>query len=297
MKKLAGLLAVVISCFALSGAFAAVKTVSSKKNSGAGGTTSGAGGFVPKKASAVAMKESEFSTSKLGASLLPNVVSLATSAVQIVKQQKELSAECEPTSREINFVNNMVKEWAYAGAANPLGDDPENDERNCSQKSNTSGYTYRNYIEDNYDSMESVADCFDVFDKSEADGAVWANFPKASVATYCPDGSCTKNSKKASNMWELFDLVEFTEDDYTVDEWKEATALMEKAKNCSAGVLAAKKKEALTGLVTGAISNVGQSSGTGDTSSIMEMVTGMAGQKGLGGLGGITSMAGQFLNR
>ena len=295
MRKIAGFLVVIVGCLMLSGSFAAVKKVGSKATSGASIGGSG-GGLTPKKASAVAAKESDFSTSSIGASLLPNAITLAQGAIQVAKQQKELAANCEPTSREINFVNSMIKEWAEAGAANPLGEDPENSDKNCGTFGGGT-YTYSNYVEDNYDSMDSVADCYDVFDATEAKGAVWENFPKAAVATYCPSGeSCSKNSKKASNMWVLFDMIDFTEKDYTVEEWKDAQALMEKATNCTPANLAAKKKEAFSGLAMGALGNLGQTTNT-DTGSIMEVVSGVAGQKGLGGLGGIGSMATQFLSR
>lgn len=105
MKKLS-LFFVGVAAVAMCGdAFAAVKNLT------------------PKKAQAVAIQEDSLSTSSIGTSLLPSVIGLATNVIQINKEQKELSSKCEPTTSEIEFVNNMMKEWAMAGAENPIKSD------------------------------------------------------------------------------------------------------------------------------------------------------------------------------
>ena len=67
--------------------------------------------LVPKKADSVVKREASTSTTATGASLLPTAANLVLSVIQLNQQQKALTAECEPTSRELNFVNNMIKEW------------------------------------------------------------------------------------------------------------------------------------------------------------------------------------------
>ena len=262
------------------------------------GPTKSSGGLVPKKAQAVATQESSFSTSSVGTSLLPGVIGLATNVIQINKEQKELSAKCEPTNREIDFVNDMIKEWAMAGAINPL---ENSEDKKCGGEGLKD--SFESWVRDNPESAndESVM-CFEVFNETKNNkDAVWNGFPKASVAKYCSDGSdysdCSSGSqRKATNMWAVFSLVnsDFSEKDYTVEELKQATSLLEKLENCSSGKLAAKRKEAFGGLIMNSINNMGNNSNA-NTGSVMEMVSGLATQKGVGGIGGIANMATQFL--
>ena len=62
------------------------------------------------KAAPVAAAESTTSTAT--ASLVPTVLGIIGGVQQLTNQQRQLTAECIPTSQEINWVNNMVKEWA-----------------------------------------------------------------------------------------------------------------------------------------------------------------------------------------
>ena len=66
--------------------------------------------LVPKKADSVAKRETSTSVNDLGSSLLPTAIGLVGNVMALSQQQKALTAECEPTSKEITFVNNMVKE-------------------------------------------------------------------------------------------------------------------------------------------------------------------------------------------
>lgn len=279
MNKFLSFLMCLFICSESLNAFAAVKS------------------YTPKKAQAVSVKEDGLSSSGLGASLLPGVIGLATNVIQINKEQKELSAKCEPTSREVDFVNKMVKEWAMAGAVNPLS---SND-----KKCNTTGDvdTYKTWVRDNYESANDESEmCFEIFKETgDKEDAVWNGFPKASLTEYCSDGSdysdCSSGSKrKATNMWALFNMIDFTEKDYTVEELTQAKSLLEKVENCSTGKLAAKKREAFSGLVMDSINNMGTQTNA-NTGSVMEMVSGLATQKGVGGIGGIANMATQFLGK
>ena len=273
MKKI---IALVLCAFAVADfgtAFGAVKTLA------------------PKKAAPVAKKETSVSSS-IGASLLPTALSMVNAGITLSKQQRELSAECEPTQREITFVNNLVKEWAIAGATNPMG---KSGWVTCA-----AGRHYKDSIKDAYEYGETDTSkiCFDVYDQKEARGAVWAGFPKADIATYCADGStsCKGNSqKKMSNLWEIYQLIGWQDADFIGSESSEATKLNERIAKCAPAKLNARKTEAMGGFIKDTVSNIGKPMGT---ETIMESVQGILSQSGsgfAGTLGGLTNVAGQLM--
>lgn len=252
--------------------------------------------LMPKKADPVAKRDGvSTSTTATGASLLPTAVNLVGSVIQLNQQQKALTAECEPTSRELNFVNNMIKEWANAGGRNPLGS--LRGVRACD--ANESYATAVRYAGNGL-TIDNSTICWDTFTDTEARHAVWAGYPKASVAEYCSDGGdnlsmCSKSSRrKVTNMWTLFDIIDFENKDYTQSEASQAAALLEKASKCSGNKLAAKRLETFGGFITGTISNLGQPT---NTDSIMNAVSGIVGQTGFGNIGGIANVATQLLDK
>lgn len=253
--------------------------------------------LVPKKAESVAKRDVSTSTTATGASLLTTAATLAGNVYALSQQQKALTAECEPTSREITFVNNMIKEWAIAGAINPLAGE-RNGLRACRKDE---GETYENTV--TRAGMGVTVDpsgiCYDTFTDADARGAVWAGFPKAVVVDYCADGvslnMCSKNKrKKMTNMWTLFDMIDFDNRDYTRTEATQAVALLQKATNCSGTKLAAKRLETFGNFITGTIGNMGQTTNTGN---IMDSVKGIVGQSGIGGVGSLANIATQFLDK
>ena len=253
--------------------------------------------LVPKKADSVAKRDASTSTTNVGASLLPTAATLVGNVIALNQQQKALTAECEPTSREITFVNNMIKEWAIAGATNPLANGGYG-MRACSKES---GETYENTVTQAGVgvTVDASSVSYDIFTDADARGAVWAGFPKAAVVEYCSDGGalsmCGKNKrKKMTNMWTLFDMVDFDNKDYTRTEASQAVALLQKASNCSGNKLAAKRLETFGGFITNTISNMGQPTNTGN---IMGAVQNIVGQTGVGGIGGLATVASQFLDK
>ncbi len=245
--------------------------------------------LVPKKANSVAKREEATSVTSVGGSLLPSAIGLVGNVVQLTKQQKELVAECQPTQKEITFVNNLVKEWAIAGASNPIdsmgaGPCPE-------------GVSYQESVSFEDSSVDASAACTEFFSDVEAHGAVWQDFPKVSVATYCPGGgSCAKSKEKTvSNIYEIFDAIDFGEQDYTKAEATQANALLEKSAKCSGSKLAAKRLESFGGFITNTIGSMGQKT---NTASVMDAVSGAVGSSGLSGLvGSFGGIAGQLLDR
>ncbi|MBO7508850.1 MAG: hypothetical protein J6T57_01050 [Alphaproteobacteria bacterium] len=252
--------------------------------------------LVPKKADSVAKRDASTTTSNLGASLLPTAIGLVGNVMALSQQQKALAAECEPTGKEVTFVNNMVKEWAIAGAANPMKTStaiPECDP--------TRSQSYERSVRESGSNLlvDTSSLCWDTFSAAEARGAVWAGFPKAAVASYCPDGidGCAESKKKkVTNLWTIFDMINFDESDYTKSEATQAQALLQKAANCSGNKLAAKRLESFGGFVTSTIGGLGQKTNTG---SVMDAVSGVISNSGggLGNLGGLATVASQFLDK
>lgn len=250
--------------------------------------------LVPKKADSVIKQDSSATTTNMGASLLPTAATLVANVIAMNQQQKALVAECEPTSREIEFVNKMIKEWAYTGVTNPLAG--ARGLRACAENES---YESTVRMAGTGLSIDTASICYDTFSKEEAHGAVWAEFPKATVVEYCTDGStlnmCSRNNrKKMTNMWTLFDMINFDNKDYTKAESSQAQALLQKAVNCSGNKLAARRLESFGGFVTSTIGNMGQKTNTG---SIMESVGSIVGSTGIGGISSLAGVATQFLDR
>ncbi len=68
-----------------------------------------------KKAAPVATQESAGTAG--AASLIPTVLGLVSGVQALNAQQQALTAECIPTTAELNFVNTTMQEWAKTGAA------------------------------------------------------------------------------------------------------------------------------------------------------------------------------------
>ena len=214
-----------------------------------------------KKAAPVATKKTEAAES--ATSLLPAVIGLVGNVKNLQTQQQQLTADCAPTSDEINTVNDLVKEWAKIGettagsAVIGLGD------RECNG-------SYQTFLE-LYDEA-----CYETF-VSEADkGTVWQDFPKVSSGSKCKDGS-SKNCTKVSNLYEIFARIPFGDEDYTKAEAKKIAELKEKALRCSPNKVAAAKAELYGGFLTQTLSGIGQTSGAAGTASVLESVSSMGG--------------------
>lgn len=253
-----------------------------------------AGALTVTKAPSVATKQA--TAVDTGASLLPGVLNLVTGVMQLNQKQKALTAECIPTSQEVNFVNNIIKEWAKTGAATAkeIANGKMDGMKPCEK-----GETYESSVRIAADLGEDGLICYDVYRDDEH--AVWHEFPKASSTYYCTDGSLSgcgeKNKKHVSNIYNVFNLVDFTEADYTAQEAKLAGNLIAKIEKCSNAKLNARKKEMWGEFLVGTVGGLGQKT---DTATIMQTVSGMAnsfsgGGSGLQSLGSLKDLASQFL--
>ncbi len=245
-----------------------------------------------KKAAPVAPQTSATSTDT--ASLVGTVLGLVNSVQQLNAQQKALTAECLPSSKEITFVNNMMKEWAKVGEMTADEAQTRLGRRRCTAA--RGGYAQAVRIAAGTDAMEI---CYDYFSGDGNDGMVWANFPMASTATYCTDGSlppCKNKEATVSNIYEIFNLIDFAEADYTDgDNRTMAANLMSKIENCSYAKLSAKKRAMWGEFLTSTVSNMGQSTNTGAIMDSVGKMTNSGG--GLGGLGSLGSIVQQITNK
>ncbi len=251
-----------------------------------------AGAVTIKKAAPVATKQ--VSAQDAGASLLPTALNLVSGIMQLNQGQKALTAECIPTTQEITFVNNIVKEWAKTGAATAV--EIENGKMNGMKRCG-SGDTYESTVRISADLDDDALICYDHY--SDDKSAIWYGFPKAASAYYCTDGSisgCGEKSRQyVSNIYDVFNMVDFSEADYTTQEAKMAGNLIAKIEKCSHAKLSARKKAMWGEFLVGTVGSLGQKT---NTANIMETVSSMSGSLGGGGLqslGSLGSLATQFL--
>lgn len=242
-----------------------------------------------KKAAPVATKEA--SKTDASASLMGSVLGLVSSVQALSAQQKALTEDCIPTSAEISFVDKTVKEWAMTGAASAEEVQYKLHGNPCDGV--TGDYALK---AQQADATESTDICYDVFSGTGNDNMVWAGFPKVGKATFCPGGELTcKNKKTVSNMYDIFNLVDFDKEDYTIQEATMAGKLIDKIERCSNSKLSAKKRALWGEFLTNTLSNVGQKTNTGN---ILQQVTSISNSGGgLGALSGLGGLATQYLDK
>lgn len=243
-----------------------------------------------KKAAPVATQES--ATSSTTASLVPSVLSLVSDVQNLNAQQRALDTECTPSSAEIEFVNNTMKEWAKTGTATWQEVESRLNRQHCQ-----GGTGYQFWVKQNAGADMSTV-CYDNFATKADEDMVWYQFPKASKATYCPDGSdnCGDKAKTVTNIYEIFDLIDFGPGDYTKQEATMAAKLLARVDSCTDKKINNKKKQMWGEFLVNAMGNVGQKT---STSQIMQTVSGIT-QNGAslnGGLSSLGAIATQFMDK
>ena len=244
-----------------------------------------------KKAAPVAT--SEASGNSGGASLVPNVLGLVAGVIDMNKKQNELSEACIPSSTEIKFVEDTIKEWAKTGRAyydssgRILGDRIP-----CETADGFRNETYRW-------STAGTQKCYNYFDGVGNADMVWQYFPKPGIGTYCkngmPSGSCSgKDLVTVSDVYDIFNLIDFVPEDYRKNEATIAGNLLTKAESCSNARLSAKKKALWGEFLMSTVGNVGTKTNTG---SIMEQVGSISTGGGAGALQSLGGIATQFMNK
>lgn len=226
------------------------------------------------------------------ASLVPGVLGLVTDVMALNKAQNELTAECVPTSAEITFVENMVKEWAKVGemtsaqAAEKLKREP------CT---NSTGNCYATDVQ--VANTPGLKPKFNVFRTTADNEMVWADFPKPGLGEYCKTGmplaNCSgKDEVRVSDIYEVFAIVDFGPADYLPNEVTMAAKLLDKAGKCSRSAVNAKKAALWGEFLQKTAGNIGQKTNTG---TIMEQVGAITSGGGVGALGGLGGIATQLI--
>ena len=243
-----------------------------------------------KKAAPVATKQTDKMESVT--SLLPTVIGLVGSVQSLNKQQQQLSADCAPTSDELNTVNDLVKEWAKLGsvsaetAVSGLGDGP------CTNEEGKTAYETR------MQEMDADESCYDIFNSSSDKNMIWYKFPKASKAKKCDVVNDTKCTDYVSNIYDVYAKISFSDEDLTKSELSKIAKLREKAERCAPGKINAAKRELYGGFLTQTLNSVGQSTGASGTSSVLETVSSMGGSGNVQSmLPSLGSMAGQLFDK
>ncbi len=255
----------------------------------------GFGAIAVKKAAPVATQSASAASS--AASLLPAVLGLVSDVQQLNAKQKALTTECIPSSQEIQFVDNMVKEWAKVGAMTADEAQVRLGRSRCSDA--TSGYA--NSVNQAAGTGNDEFLCYNWFSGAGNEGTVWYGFPKVGKAEYCKDGSplsmCGKNDRETvSDIYDIFNLIDFGVADYTQSEATMAARLITKIDECSYSKVSGKKRALWGEFLIDTMGSVGQKT---NTASIMDAVQGVAGVAGGtgGGLQSLQSIANQLMNK
>ena len=130
-------------------------------------------------------------------SLLPGVIGLVTSVSELNKAQKELTAECAPSSSDIDWVNKMVKEYAKIG--DKTAEEMLKDVGGTKEVESCRGERYEDSVRNSI--PNKLTPCVETFEDSDA---IWDGYPMASKATYCADGmdKCSSSKEKPySNIY------------------------------------------------------------------------------------------------
>jgi len=223
-------------------------------------------------------------------SLMPTVLGLVSQVQALNQKNKELSAECIPSRAEIDFVNNLVKEWAKTGS---MSADAAVNNLKMPRCENGADGGYARAIE-LYGPDETDVICTDYFNDSNA---VWYNYPKAAMAQYCVDGAetCTGSKRKTvSNIYNVFALIDFSTDDLTTAEGTKYAKLTDKIEKCSDAKISAARRLMWGEFLTNTLSTVGAPTNTG---SIMDAVKSVSSGGLGGGMNSISGIATQFLNQ
>jgi hypothetical protein len=245
-----------------------------------------------KKAAPVATNTSATAGTEGAASLVPSLIGLVSGVMEMNAKQKALTADCIPSSAEMNFVDNTIKEWAKTGQTTAKNVEAVLKRLPCAAADN--GYATDVMVTG---ASAGLAPCFNNFKGSGNDGMVWDGFPKTGKGTYCKSGaySCTGSDLVTlSDTYDLFNLIDFGPADYTPAEATMAAKLLNKVETCSTSKLNQKKKALWGEFLVNTASSLGQKT---DTGNIMQTVGSISSKGGIGALGSLGSIATQFMNK
>ena len=255
-----------------------------------GGFAAMAADFQVKKASSVKKQEKSGLESIASNSLVPGVVGLISNVTALTKQQKELAAECMPSSTELSWVNSMVREYAKIGEITAESMFTKIDQAKCVGET----YSYSVSVVGNSGEKPCA-------DYNKEQDVIWAGYPEASTGTYCADGSldmklCPSSKKKqVSNVYAVFGAINFSQEDFTEDEINMYSKMMEKADKCAPEKISQRNREAYASFLKATITGAGQTTNTAGVWDAIGNLTQSGG--GLSGLGSLAPTVTQFLDK
>jgi hypothetical protein len=244
-----------------------------------------------KKAQPVAAAQTQTGVGGLlaGNSLIPTALGLVGNVMSLSQQQAALVGECEPTDSEVNFVRNLMQEWARAGGAAPvLGGRAA-----CSGSMNYATFV-RTYPAD-------MAACFNVFNGSQDSWQIYANYPYPGKGIRLKDPTGPNNAKNQvvlSDIYEMFAAIGFEDADYLPTEVAQVARLKEKAVKCNPAVLSAKQRELWGNMLVQTVGGLGQNQNAGATMGQVGAILQSGGGSPLGSVvGALPILTGTLLNQ
>jgi hypothetical protein len=223
------------------------------------------------------------------ASLVPSVIGLVSGVIEMNAKQNALSLDCIPSTTEMTFVDNTMKEWAKTGQMTA-------EQVRALLKREPCGRTDCYATDAEFMNAAGMVPRYNEFRGAGNDGMVWEGFPKTGKGTFCKDGTGTcaaKDQETVTDTYDLFNIIDFGPADYLPAEATMAARLLNRVEDCSSGKISAKKKALWGEFLINTAGSLGQSTNTG---TIMESVGQIAGSRNAGGaMGSIGAIASQFL--
>ncbi|MCL2537922.1 MAG: hypothetical protein FWF34_02460 [Alphaproteobacteria bacterium] len=222
-------------------------------------------------------------SSNTGGSLVPNVIGLVTGVMAMNQQMKSLGAECEPSTSDIEFVSNMMREYYKTGASVEIrGASPcegaNTFQRSAQEAEMTTGMTA----------------CFDTWRGVGNDGMVWVGAPRATKASICKKaggiGCAQREMIVVSNVYDMFNLIDFGPEDYLPGEGTRAARLLSLVEQCSTSKLSARKRSMWGDFLVTTAGGLGTTTGTAGTMQGVNQILQAGGGSPLGSIGGIGQM-------
>ena len=251
---------------------------------------SGAGAAVTinKAPSVKSQPKQDTATALTANSLIGTAIGLVGSVQSMKQQQLALAAGCAPSSSDVTFVNEMVKEYAKTGKEKaseminrllPNGNSPH-----C-KFIDTAG-------------VKGGKVCYSTYDATSDDSEIWSGYPKAESDRKCPpekQDCADKDKKYYSNVYEIYNAMGWSDEDLLPNEVSNHSRIMAKMEECSPEILKRKNQELQGQLITGALGGIGQKQNTAGTMvGVSSLVQGMGGGGG-GVVSGLSGLGTQML--
>jgi len=212
-----------------------------------------------RRADAVASAPSAQTGQSQTASLVPTALGLVAGIMSLNQEMRTLDERCRPSSSEIRWLNDLMKEWAKAGAPKPKPEENMGRMRPCDG-------TFANDVGLSGPSRANRDVCFEVFSGQGNDDMIWAGFPRA-ADTVCRckgahttgcSGCRVQDQEWFSNAYEIFALIDWSDNDFIAREASILPTWRRKVDECSPVRLAQHRRELWGGFAMQTAASLGQ---------------------------------------